>query len=68
MGHYDRLSALDASFLDLEDESCHMHVCAALLLEPGPLATPDGGVDAGRIRAYIESRLHLIPRYRQKLA
>ncbi|MEW6268481.1 MAG: wax ester/triacylglycerol synthase family O-acyltransferase [Thermodesulfobacteriota bacterium] len=68
MGHYDRLSALDASFLDLEDECCHMHVCAVLLLEPGPLRTGEGGVDAARIRSYIESRLHLIPRYRQKLA
>jgi WS/DGAT/MGAT family acyltransferase len=68
MGRYERLSALDASFLELEDDSCHMHVCAVLLLEPGPLGTPDGGVDAGRIRDYIESRLHLIPRYRQKLA
>jgi len=68
MGHYDRLSALDASFLDLEDDACHMHVCAALLLEPGPLRTRDGGVDAGRIRDYVASRLHLIPRYRQRLA
>jgi WS/DGAT/MGAT family acyltransferase len=68
MGYYDRLSALDASFLELEDESCHMHVCAVLLLEPGPLGTHDGGVDAGRVRDYVESRLPLIPRYRQKLA
>lgn len=68
MAHYDRLTALDASFLDWEDESCHMHVGAVLMLEPGALATPEGGLDAGRIRTYIESRLPLIPRYRQKLA
>jgi WS/DGAT/MGAT family acyltransferase len=68
MGHYDRLTALDASFLDLEDDVCHMHVCVVLLLEPGALATAERGVDAARIRSYIESRLHLIPRYRQKLA
>jgi diacylglycerol O-acyltransferase len=68
VAYYDRLTALDASFLDWEDESCHMHVGAVLLLEPGPLTTPDGGVDAGRIRTCIESRLPLIPRYRQRLA
>jgi WS/DGAT/MGAT family acyltransferase len=68
LADYDRLTALDASFLDWEDASCHMHVGAALLLEPGPLTTPGGGIDAARIRAYIESRLPLIPRYRQKLA
>src|SRR4029450_5194452 len=61
-------SALDASFLEIEDESCHMHVAATLLFEPGPLATGEGGIDASRIREYIASRLHLIPRYRQKLA
>jgi len=68
MSHFERLSALDASFLEIEDESCHMHVAATLLFEPGPLGNSTGGVDASRIRDYIESRLHLIPRYRQKLA
>lgn len=68
MGYYDRLTALDASFLGLEDETVHMHVGAVLLLEPGPLRTPEGGVDAERIRSYVASRLHLIPRYRQRLA
>ena len=29
---------------------------------------PDGGIDIDRIRAYVASRLHLIPRYRQRLA
>ena len=30
--HYERLSALDASFLEIEDQSTHMHVAATLLL------------------------------------
>ena len=34
MGHYERLSALDASFLEIEDENSHMHVAATLLLIP----------------------------------
>jgi WS/DGAT/MGAT family acyltransferase len=33
----ERLSALDASFLAVEDEGTHMHVAAVLLFEAGPL-------------------------------
>jgi WS/DGAT/MGAT family acyltransferase len=66
--YYERLTALDSSFLDIEDVSVHMHVAAVLLFEPGPLARDDGGLDMERIRAYIGSRLHMIPRYRQRLA
>lgn len=65
--HYERLSALDSSFLQIEDANTHMHVQATLLFEPGPLATPDGGIDMERVRAYVESRLKHIPRYRQRL-
>ena len=65
---WDRLSALDASFLALETPASHMHVAAALLFDAGPLRTPDGGIDVDRIRAHVASRLHLIPRYRQRLA
>jgi diacylglycerol O-acyltransferase len=65
--HYERLSALDASFLEIEDTGTHMHIAATLLFDPGPLATPDGGLDMERIRAYVESRLKHIPRYRQRL-
>ena len=66
--HYERLSALDASFLEIEDESSHMHVAVALLFDEAPLRMPHGGLPMERIRAYIESRLQLIPRYRQRLA
>ena len=57
----DRLSALDASFLHLEDASAHMHVASVMLFEGDP---PSHGelVDA------VERRLHLVPRYRQRLA
>jgi diacylglycerol O-acyltransferase len=68
MGHYERLSALDASFLEIENENSHMHVGAVLILDGAPLLAPHGGLDAERIRAYVESRLHHIPRYRQRLA
>jgi WS/DGAT/MGAT family acyltransferase len=69
MGHYyERLSALDASFLAIETENCHMHVAAVLIFDGAPLVAPHGGLDGERIRAYIASRLHSIPRYRQRLA
>jgi WS/DGAT/MGAT family acyltransferase len=68
MATYDRLSAQDRSFLDLEGPSIHMHVAGAFLFERESLATPRGGVDIDAIRDYVESRLHRIPRYRQRLA
>src|SRR5262245_50345235 len=45
-----------------------MTIGATLIFEAGPLATPEGGIDIERLRAYIASRLHQIPRYRQRLA
>jgi diacylglycerol O-acyltransferase / wax synthase len=61
MAHRDRLSGLDAVFLDLESHGAHMHV-AAIFLFAGEAPGYDELVDA------IEARLHVIPRYRQKLA
>ncbi len=57
----DRLTGLDTSFLHLERDSAHMHVAGC-------------SVFAGDAPSYeeligaIESRLHLVPRYRQRLA
>jgi len=65
--NYERLSAQDASFLAFEDGSTHMHVAATQVLEAGPLRTPEGGIDFDAYRRAIESVLHRIPRYRQKL-
>jgi WS/DGAT/MGAT family acyltransferase len=59
--HWDRLSAVDASFLHQEHATSHMHVGAVMLFEGPPPAYDD-------LIAQIESRLHLVPRYRQKLA
>src|ERR671921_2137236 len=59
--HGDRLTAVDASFLAQEGPAAHMHVGAVLIFE-GP--APDFADLAGQIRG----RLHLVPRYRQKLA
>jgi diacylglycerol O-acyltransferase / wax synthase len=65
---YERLPVQDGTFLAFEDPNSHMTIGATLVFDAAPLATPDGGIDVERIRAYIESRLHQIPRYRQRLA
>jgi len=57
----DRLTALDSSFLHLEDGAAHMHVASVMVFE-GPPPPYDDLLDA------IERRLALVPRYRQRLA
>ena len=61
MSNPDRLTGLDASFLALEDAGAHMHVGSCMLFE-GEAPDYDDFV------AQLETRLHLVPRYRQKLA
>jgi WS/DGAT/MGAT family acyltransferase len=68
MSFYERLSAQDASFIGLEDSRCHMHVGGVMLFDAGPVRTSDGGIDIERIRTAIQARLHLVPRFRQRLA
>jgi WS/DGAT/MGAT family acyltransferase len=64
---YERISAQDRSFLHFEDDTTHMHLGGLIIFEAGPLTTPAGGIDIGRIRAQIAGRLHFVPRYRQRL-
>jgi diacylglycerol O-acyltransferase len=62
----NQLTALDATFLELEqaDDSALMHIGGALVFEP----LPGGGAPAiEEMRAHLEQRLDLLPRYRQKL-
>ena len=66
--HYDRLTALDTSFLDLEGPNVHMHVGSVGIFEPGPLASDDGGLDFERIAERVEFDLRRAPRFRQRLA
>jgi len=62
MANRDRLTGLDASFLHLEhDTSTHMHVASCMVFEGTP-PTHD------ELVATVEGRLHLVPRYRQRLA
>src|ERR687888_2342293 len=57
----DRLTGLDASFLHLENGGAHMHVAGVMLFEGDPPGYED-------LVCATEARLHMVPRYRQKLA
>ncbi|HEY8303714.1 MAG TPA: wax ester/triacylglycerol synthase family O-acyltransferase [Solirubrobacteraceae bacterium] len=62
MANPDRLTGLDSAFLHLENHSsAHMHVASVMVFE-GKAPRYDEFVD------HILSRLHLVPRYRQRLA
>ncbi|MCA9673773.1 MAG: wax ester/triacylglycerol synthase family O-acyltransferase [Myxococcales bacterium] len=67
MSHSERLSALDAAFLDIEHRGAHMHVGAVGIFERGPLTRPGGAVDFDRLRAHVGSIIGRNPRYRQRL-
>jgi WS/DGAT/MGAT family acyltransferase len=56
-----RLSGLDTSFLHLERGGAHMHVASVMVFEGDPPAYDE-------VLAAFASRLHLVPRYRQRLA
>jgi WS/DGAT/MGAT family acyltransferase len=56
----ERLSALDTEFLHLEDGIAHMHIAGMSVFE-GPAPTEN------EVRALLASKLHLIPRYRQRV-
>jgi WS/DGAT/MGAT family acyltransferase len=58
----DRLSALDVSFLYLEDETTPMHVGEMLIFQP-----PDAGFDYDRLVTLIRRRIAFVPRYRQRV-
>jgi diacylglycerol O-acyltransferase len=59
--HGDRLTAVDASFLAQEGSNAHMHIGAVMVFEGPPPAFRD-------FANHVRGRLHLVPRYRQKLA
>jgi WS/DGAT/MGAT family acyltransferase len=59
--HLDRLTPVDASFLHQEGPNSHMHVGGLTVFEGPPPSMED-------FLEQIRQRLHLVPRYRHKLA
>ena len=62
----EQLSALDATFLELEeiDQSAHMHIGGVMILEPHPGGAPP----LEQIRRDVIARLPDLPRYTQRLS
>ena len=62
----EQLSALDATFLELEevDQSAHMHIGGVMVLEAPPAGMPP----LDQIRRDVVARLPDLPRYTQRLS
>src|SRR6476661_1437339 len=60
-----QLSGLDAAFLTLDSPTAYGHVGSVCILEP-----PQGGeaLSLDRLTELVESRLHLVPPFRRRLA
>ncbi len=56
----DRLGTLDAEFLHLEDGVAHMHIAGACVFADPPPSFDD-------VSRLVAGKLHLIPRYRQRV-
>jgi diacylglycerol O-acyltransferase / wax synthase len=59
--HLDRLTPIDASFLHQEGDHSHMHIGGLTIVEGPPPSMTE-------LLEQIRRRLHLVPRYRHKLA
>jgi len=64
---HERLSAVDASFLHLEDRGAPMHVAGLMVFEGEPFFDDDGSFRLEECRRRVASRLHLVPRFRQRV-
>lgn len=64
---YERLSALDASFLHMESPRQPMHVGSLAIFEGAPFFDASGRFRLEDVRARVAARLHLVPRFRRRL-
>lgn len=65
----EQITALDGTFLELEDAdpAAHMHIGALLVFEPLP-GDPGGVPSPEELAEQIDARVDRLPRYRQRLA
>ncbi|MGH2682186.1 MAG: WS/DGAT/MGAT family O-acyltransferase [Actinomycetota bacterium] len=61
----ERLSGMDASFLYLETPGVHMHVGGLAVLDPS--VRPDGRLRFEVLEQLVAQRIHLVPRFRQRV-
>jgi hypothetical protein len=67
-GHYERLSATDLVFLELEDANVSMHIGALCVFEGRGLLGRDDRLDMHRMQGFVAAALASNPRFRQRLA
>ena len=60
----ERVSGMDAAFLELESPTMHLHVVGVLVLDP---STAEGEFSQERLVQLYSERLHLIPPFRKKV-
>jgi len=60
----ERVTGMDAAFLELESPTMHLHVVGVLVLDP---STAEGEFSPERLVRLYSERLHLIPPFRRKL-
>ena len=65
---YERLSATDLVFLELEAGAITMHIGAVCVFEGAPLLGAREAFDMRRMRAFVAASLPGNPRFRQRLA
>jgi len=61
----ERLTALDAQYLHLETPANHMHVAGLMIFDPA--SRPQGPLTFEDVHRLIDQRIHLVPRFRQRV-
>ena len=67
-GSYDAMTALDAGFLAIEQPNTPMHVGSLSIFDGAPFRDRNGDVRLDDVRDRVAERLHLLPRFRQRVA
>jgi WS/DGAT/MGAT family acyltransferase len=65
--HHERLSALDATFLAIEDRCSHMHIGSVGVFEAEPGMGPAGALDLEMVHHLVSVVLDGVPRYHQRV-
>ena len=60
----ERVSGMDAAFLEMETPTMHLHVVGVLILDPD---SASGTLEPERLAALFAERLHLIPPFRRRV-
>ena len=66
-GGSERLSALDATFLEVETRESPMGIGAVCIFDAGTMLRSDGSFDVSRLRAHVDRAIASLPRYRQRI-